>query len=78
MTVTASALRQNIYKTLDRVIATGIPVEIVRRRKRLRIIPVDQKSKLSNLRKRDVLKGDPESLVHMDWSNEWGPGEWKE
>lgn len=72
-TVTASRLRENIYSILDEVLETGTPVEIVRNGRILRIVP-DQNnppSKLDNLKKRDVIIGDPEELVHMDWSAEW-------
>jgi prevent-host-death family protein len=71
--ITASALRQNVYKILDRVAETGVPEEIVRRGKMLRIISVEKKSKLSNIKKRPIIKGDPEELVHMNWSHLWRP-----
>lgn len=71
MQVTASSLRKNIYKLLDRVIETGIPVEIKRKGKILKIMPVEPKSKLKNLKKRNIILGDPDNLVHLDWSDEW-------
>lgn len=37
MALTASKLRENIYKILDRVAETGVPVEIMRR-SRARVI----------------------------------------
>lgn len=73
MAISASVLRQNIYKTLDRVLETGIPVEIERKNRRLRIVPLEKKTKLSNLKKRTVINGDPEAIVHIDWSGEWKP-----
>jgi prevent-host-death family protein len=73
MAITASALRQNVYKILDRVAETGVPEEIVRRGKMLKIISVEKKSKLANIKKRPIIKGDPEELVHMDWSHLWRP-----
>jgi len=39
--MTASKLRQNIYRALDEVIETGVPLEIERKGKRLRIVPVE-------------------------------------
>ena len=73
MIMTPSKLRGNIYNILDKVLETGIPVEIQRRGKILCIMPPAGKkySKLSKLKKRDVLVGDPEDIVHMDWSSEW-------
>ena len=74
--ITASKLRENIYRILDQVAETGIPVEIVRGRRRLRIVPADDAtpSKIQRLTARPkVLVGDPERLVHLDWSKEWKP-----
>lgn len=76
MRVTASTLRANIYKILDRVAETGIPVEIVRGTKRLKIVPADDAPlrRLDRLRKRPkTIVGDPETIVHIDWSKEWKP-----
>jgi hypothetical protein len=73
MTLSASALRQDLYRKLDTVLKTGIPLEIKRRNGRLRIIPVQKKSKIGNLKKRNVLKCPPDDLVHIDWSEEWRP-----
>lgn len=72
MSLTASKLRENIYRILDQVLETGVPVEIQRRGKRLRIVPVSMPEKLDNLKKRPgFLKCDPEDIVHLDWSGEW-------
>lgn len=74
MTVTASKLRQDIYRILDRVLETGIPVEIERRGRILRIVPDQPRDKLSGLKRRDdYLRCDPEELVQLDWSHEWRP-----
>jgi hypothetical protein len=76
MALTASKLRENIYRILDQVAETGVPVEIVRGRKRLKIVPADASvpSKVGRLKAHPkVLVGDPQRLVHMDWSKEWKP-----
>ena len=73
MALTASALRQNVYRILDRVAETGVPEEINRRGHMLRIVSVQKKSKLANAKKRPIIKGDPEKLVHVDWSHLWRP-----
>lgn len=71
---TASGLRKDIYRILDQVLETGIPVEVERRGQKLRIVPVKRKSKLDRLTPHpDVIIGNPEDLVHMDWSHEWRP-----
>ena len=69
-----SRLRANLYKVLDRVIETGVPIEVVRKGRRLRIVRAEGGSRLANLAPHpDYLRADPESLVHMDWSHEWRP-----
>lgn len=71
MKITASKLRENIYGILDQVLETGQPVEVIRRGRVLKIVPEQKPDKLSRLKKRDYLIGDPEDIVHMDWSSEW-------
>jgi prevent-host-death family protein len=73
LAVTVSELRQNIYRLLDQVLDTGVPLEIERKGKKLRIAPEEPRDKLDNLKRRDCLVGDPEDIVHMDWSKEWRP-----
>ena len=74
MEITASELRANIYRIIDRVIRTGEPVVIRRRSDRVRIVPAERRSKLARLEKRDdYIEGDPNDLVHLDWSGEWKP-----
>jgi hypothetical protein len=67
-------LRANLYKVLDRVLETGLPVEVERKGRRLRIVPSETGGRLANITPHpDYLRSDPESLVHMDWSEEWRP-----
>lgn len=76
MTVTASALRKDIYQLLDQVLATGKPLTVKRKNGTVKIVPdqpVSRISKLERLQKHDCIVGDPEDLVHMDWSKEWKP-----
>jgi len=74
MPMTASTLRKNIYRLLDQVLETGQPLEIERKGRLLRVVPVGQPSKIARLVKHDCLRGDPEDIVHVDWSGEWGRG----
>jgi hypothetical protein len=72
MRVTASKLRENIYSILDQALETGVPVEVVRKGKILKIVPEVKPDKLSRLKKRpNYIVGDPEDFVHMDWLHEW-------
>ena len=76
--LTASKLRQNVYRLLDQVLETGVPVEVERHGRRLRIVPADgrrptARGKLVRLKARRYLRAAPEALVHIDWSREWRP-----
>jgi len=74
MKITASALRADIYKLLDQILETGVPIVVDRKGKQLKIVPVGPTSKLSHLESRpDYVRGDPEDFVHIDWSGEWKP-----
>lgn len=73
MRVTASDLRNDIYRILDQVIETGVAVEIERRGKILRIAPPSDVSKTGRLKRRPCLVGEPDEIVHLDWSKEWKP-----
>jgi antitoxin (DNA-binding transcriptional repressor) of toxin-antitoxin stability system len=74
MAVTASRLRENIYRLLDHVLETGVPLEVERKGRVLRIVPAEPGDKLGNLvRREEFLRCDPEDLVHRDWSQEWNP-----
>ena len=71
MRVTASRLRENIYKILDEAISTGTPVEVVRKGSVVRLVPEKRASKLGRLKKRKGFKGNPDDILRMDWSKEW-------
>lgn len=67
-----SSLRANLYRLLDRVLETGEPLEIERKGARLRITTLEGGDRLARLRPHpDYLLGDPEDIVHLDWSAEW-------
>jgi len=76
MAITPSKLRQNIYRLLERVAKTGIPLEVRYKGKLLKIIADKKLGKIERLKKfpkRKMYKGNPEDFVHMDWSKEWKP-----
>ena len=50
MLVTASQLRQNLYQLLDQVLESGVPLEVERNGRRLRIISADGPPKLERAR----------------------------
>jgi hypothetical protein len=72
--LTASQLRADVYRVLDRVLESGIPAEIERKGRVLRIVPEAMPSRLTRLVERPTfIKGDPDDLAHLDWSAEWRP-----
>jgi len=69
--ITASRLRENIYRILDGVAESGVPVEIVRKGVVLRIVPEIKRSKLARLKKRRAFEGDSNEIVDINWLSEW-------
>ncbi len=68
-----TALRSQLFKIVDGIIDTGIPIEIERKGKRLKIILEGKKSKFSNLKKRDCINGNPDELIDLkvsEWTEE--------
>ena len=69
--VTPTELRANIYNLLDEILETGIPLEVKKGGKKLRIMPVEKADKFQNLISRPhVIQGDPEELVEISWEDE--------
>jgi hypothetical protein len=61
----------DIYNLLDEVLQTGVPLEIKKGSRRLRIIPLEKVNKLQNLLYRpEAIQGDPEDLVSLNWEAE--------
>ncbi|GAG19940.1 unnamed protein product [marine sediment metagenome] len=71
MSVTITYLRQNIYKLFDHVFETGIPLEVNKNGKKLRIVPENKPSKLSNLKKHNLFNCKPKEILNLDWSDTW-------
>ncbi|GAB6091499.1 type II toxin-antitoxin system Phd/YefM family antitoxin [Spirochaeta dissipatitropha] len=71
MKTTATDLRTHLARYLDHVLETGESVELERRGRIVRISADAPVSKLSCLKKRDTIIGDPESLLQIDWTDTW-------
>jgi hypothetical protein len=70
-TVTPTELRADIYRLLDEVLDTGVPLEVKKGDRLLRIAPVERVDKFQNLVERaDVIVGDPDDLVLIHWEHE--------
>ncbi|AUT00139.1 type II toxin-antitoxin system prevent-host-death family antitoxin [Nostoc sp. CENA543] len=66
--VTLTELMNNIEHLLDEVLETGMPLEINKNGKLLKIIPVEKIDKLKNLTvKPNVIQGNPDDLVNISW-----------
>ncbi|MBI1844327.1 MAG: hypothetical protein HYR89_06925 [Actinobacteria bacterium] len=65
--MTASKLRENVYRILDEVLATGTPVEIERNGRLLRIVPVEASPGSADaarwIERPDAITGDIEDTV---------------
>ena len=73
MAISGTKLRENVYRVLDEALETGKPLEIRRKGRTLHLVPDGTGSRLDGLRKRPTLRGQPDEIVHMDWSSEWRP-----
>ena len=71
--ISLTTLRQQLFKVVDRIIKTGVPVEISRRGHRLRIVPVAKTSKLARLTPHKATVGNPEDLVELK-AGKWRKG----
>ena len=69
--LTATELRQNLYRILDEVAQSGETVTVLRKGKRISITAESEGSRLDRLEAHDVVVGDPEELVHIDWPASW-------
>jgi prevent-host-death family protein len=78
MRMTATELRNKLYTVLDQVVETGEPVEILRKGRTLRITVQEEKPRTFDESlivppAKKAIIGDPDDLVHIDWSSEWKP-----
>ena len=65
---------KEILNILDQVAKTGAPMEIERKGKRLLIGCAEKRRNLDRLKDHpDFIVGNPDDLVHIDWSAEWKP-----
>jgi hypothetical protein len=62
---------QNLYSILDEVLETGSAAIVERKGRLIRIVPDSAPSRLARLERHDTIVGDPEGLVHLDWSSTW-------
>ena len=71
--ISLTSLRNQLFKVVDQVIKTGIPVDLERNGHKLKIVLVEKKSKLDNLQPHDCIVGNPDDLVDLkvtEWHEE--------
>lgn len=67
-TITVTELRRNIYNLLEEVLTTGVPLEVDKGGRKLRIAPVEPVDKFADMVfQPDVINGNPEDLIHIEW-----------
>ena len=78
MTISATKLRADLYRVIDRVIDSGTPIEVDLRGRKVRIVPSAPRDKLANLPKRPgVIVGNPDDLPKVKtfdeakWRRKW-------
>lgn len=75
MHVTPTELRADLYRLLDSVIAGGEPILVRRGGVTLRIaLAAGAAAALPLPLRADLIVGDPEDLVQIDWSKAWNAG----
>ena len=72
MPITASTLRQNVYRLLDDVLLTGVPLEIERNGRILRIVPDAPSGRLDRLVPHpEFVVGRLDALAAAGWDAVW-------
>jgi hypothetical protein len=69
--ITPSELRKDLYNLLDQVILTGKPIEVKRKDKVVKIMVEPSRSKLDNLKRRNILNCEPDEIIYNNWEKEW-------
>lgn len=70
-TMTYKDVKQAFDRVLEQVLTTTTPIQFEFKGKTLAITLVESEGKLARLEPHpDCLIGDPEAIVHLDWSGE--------
>ncbi len=80
MTLTLEQFQKDAVPLLAKLKETGKTLLLVAGQEKFEVRPanaVSPEESLAELQKllpkRDIIVGDPEDLVHLDWSSEWSP-----
>ncbi len=70
--ISLNRFRSDTEQLLEKIIKTGMPLEIEYKGKKFIITAAERRDKLANLEPHpECISGDPEDIVHIDWSGEW-------
>jgi len=70
--LTTAHFQSDMKQVFEKVLETGIPLKIGYKGATFVISVSGFSDKLSNLRPHpECLAGDPEDIVHLDWTEEW-------
>ncbi len=73
--ITATELRTNVYRILDDILDSGLAQEVVRKGRKLMIVPAEPKRRrLEDLPRRKVTTCTFDELVATSWEHTWEPG----
>ena len=74
--LTATELRSNIYRVLDEVLDSGRAQEVLRKGRKLLIVPAEPKRRrLEDLPRRKITSCTFDELVATSWEHSWNPDE---
>ena len=62
--VKLTTLRRDLFRVVDRVLESGVPVAIDRNGRTLLLVPQEPASRLARLPRRKLIRGDPLALVN--------------
>ncbi len=72
--LTATELRGNIYRILDEILESGRAQEVVRKGRKLLIVPAEPKRRrLDNLPRKKITNCTFDELVATSWEDSWNP-----
>lgn len=63
-TITVTALRENLYKVIDKVALSGVPQEVKRKGKKIKIVLEGRVNKFDNLMAHNSIIGNPEDIIN--------------
>ncbi len=74
MQVALTQLRTHLYQWIDQLIETGESIEVLRKGKKIKItVDTDfsQSKKRKFIKRNNVINGNPEDIVSINWISEW-------